>query len=303
MLGLRRGTVALYPHETAWEAEAARTIARLKEILGDAATEIQHVGSTAVKTIMAKPIVDIAVVADDFGRVLALTEPLERAGFYYRPGSLEGQLLFARGSYYDGTGDLQTHFIHVVKAGGADWYNYVRFRDYLNANPAAAKAYEALKVSLARECPVDAGRERYLAGKHDFIRRTLRDATAWALLGQKVRLVIDRPIGYVHKTGAFETVYPVNYGYLPGVPGGDGEEQDAYLLGVDEPVAEADAVVIGVVRRYDDAEDKLIAAPEGVSCTKEQMEEAVRFQEQWFETEIMELSRCGAKEEIGNNDL
>ena len=206
MLGLRRGTVALAPHETAWEEEAARTIARLKEILGGAASDIQHVGSTAVKSIMAKPIVDIAVATDGFDRVLALTEPLERAGFFYRPGSLEGQLLFARGSYYDGTGDLQTHFIHVVKAGGRDWRDYVNFRDCLNANLSLAKEYEALKRSLVREAPVDAGRERYLAGKHAFVRRTLQTAALWAMLGRKVHIVVDRPIGYVHKTGAYETV-------------------------------------------------------------------------------------------------
>ena len=309
MLGLRRGTVALYPHETAWEAEAARTIRQLKEILGDAATEIRHVGSTAIRSIKAKPIVDIAVAAADFDRVLALREPLGRAGFYYRPadfdrvlalrepleragfycrpGSLEGQLLFARGSYYGGTGDLQTHFIHVVKAGGEDWNNYVRFVAYCNARPAVAKAYEALKVALAEACPVDEGREQYLAGKHDFIRRTLREAAAWALLGQRAHIVIDRPVGYVHRTGAYETVYPVNYGFWPGVPGGDGEDQDVYLLGVDEPVAEADAVVIGVVLRKNDAEDKLIAAPAGVSFTKEEMARAVRFQERWFETELL----------------
>ena len=287
MLGLRRGTVALYPHETAWEAEAARTIRLLKEILGDAATEIRHVGSTAIRSIKAKPIVDIAVAAADLDRVLALREPLERAGFYCRPGSLEGQLLFARGSYYDGSGDLQTHFIHVVKAGGEDWNNYVRFVAYCNARPAVAKAYEALKVALAEACPVDAGREHYLAGKHDFIRRTLREAAAWALLGQRAHIVIDRPVGYVHRTGAYETVYPVNYGFWPGVPGGDGEDQDVYLLGVDEPVAEADAVVIGVVLRKNDAEDKLIAAPAGVSFTKEEMARAVYFQERWFETELL----------------
>ena len=287
MLGLRRGTVALYPHETEWEEEAARTIRLLKEILGDAASDMQHVGSTAVKSIMAKPIVDIAVAAEDFGRVLALREPLERAGFYYRPGSLEGQLLFAQGSFYDGTGDLQTHFIHVVKAGGSEWYNYIRFRDYLNACPEAAKAYEALKVSLARQAPVDAGRGRYLTGKHAFVQRTLQTAALWAMLGQRVHIVIDRPIGFVHRTGPYEMVYPVNYGFLPGVPGGDGEEQDAYLLGVDHPVAEADAVVIGVVRRLNDTEDKLIAAPEGMAFTVAQMEAAVHFQEQWFETALM----------------
>ena len=287
MLGLRRGMVALYPHETEWEAEAARTIAALRDILGDAAGDMQHVGSTAIRSIMAKPIVDIAVAADDFSRVLEKRDPLEQAGFYCRPCSLEGQLLFAKGSYYNGTGDLQTHFIHVVKADGADWNNYIHFRDCLNANPSLAKEYESLKLSLARECPVDAGRERYLAGKHEFVRRTLQTAALWAMIGQKVPIVIDRPVGFVHRTGAYETVYPVNYGYLPGVLGGDGEEQDAYLLGVSEPVAEADAVVIGVVRRRNDAEDKLIAAPEGVVFTKEQIAAAVRFQEQWFDTEIL----------------
>ena len=287
MLGLCRGTVALYPHETEWEAEAARTIAVLRDILGDAASDIQHVGSTAIRSIMAKPIVDIAVAADDFARVLAKREPLERAGFYYRGDRLEGQLLFARGSYYDGSGDLQTHFIHVVPTDSRDWHDYINFRDCLNANPSLAKEYESLKLSLAREAPVDAGREQYLAGKHAFVQRTLRTAALWAMLGQRVHIVIDRPVGYVHKTGGFELVYPVNYGYLPGVPGGDGEEQDAYLLGVNEPVAEADAVVIGVVRRKNDAEDKLIAAPEGVTFTKEEMAEAVRFQEQWFDSEII----------------
>ena len=117
--------------------------------------------------------------------------------------------------------------------------------------------------------------------------RTLREAAAWALLGQRAHIVIDRPVGYVHRTGAYETVYPVNYGFWPGVPGGDGEDQDVYLLGVDEPVAEADAVVIGVVLRKNDAEDKLIAAPAGVSFTKEEMARAVRFQERWFETELL----------------
>ena len=286
MLGLKRGTVRLCPHETEWEEEAARTIAVLREILGDAAADVQHVGSTAVKSIMAKPIVDIAVAAEDFGRVLAMRDALEQAGFYYRPGSLEGQLLFAKGSYYEGTGDLQTHFIHVVKKDGVDWKNYIQFRDYLNAVPQAAKEYEALKASLARACPEDAGREKYLAGKRDFIRRTLRDAALWSFLGKRVHIVIDRPLGYVRRTGGSETVYPVNYGYLPGVTGGDGEEQDVYLLGVDVPVAEADAVVIGAVRRRNDAEDKLIAAPDGIAFTKEQMEDAVRFQEQWFGTEI-----------------
>ena len=161
-IGLRRGAVALVPHETAWEEEAARTIGRLRAILGDAAADIQHVGSTSVKTIAAKPIVDIAVAVSDLDAALLKRGAMESAGFYFRPCDIPEQLLFARGSYYDGTGEEQTHFIHVVKAGGAQWRDYLNFRDYLNAKPAAAKAYETLKLRLAAECPDDAGRARLI---------------------------------------------------------------------------------------------------------------------------------------------
>ena len=184
MLGLKRGTVALYPHETAWEREAAATIETLRGILGDAAADIQHVGSTSIPGICAKPIVDIAVAARRIDQVLELQPVLEAHGFYYRPGkSIENQELFARGSYYEGLGDEQTHFIHVVLADSPEWHDYLNFRDYLNAFPEAAGAYEALKKSLAAANPEDAGREKYLAGKRSFIQETLRKAEAWVRLG------------------------------------------------------------------------------------------------------------------------
>ena len=178
-LGLKRGTVALVPHEAAWEAEAARTIEKLKGILGDTAVDIQHVGSTAIPAICAKPIVDIAVAVSSFAEINAKQAELEAQGFYRRSWNDEDQELFACGSYYDGTGDKQTHFIHVVLADGAEWRNYLNFRDYLNAFPAEAKAYEALKLSLAAVNPEDAGREKYTSGKHDFVREMLRKAEAW----------------------------------------------------------------------------------------------------------------------------
>ena len=82
------------------------------------------------------------------------------------------QLLFACGSFYDGTGDEQTHFIHVVKKDSMEWINYINFRDYLIANPEAAKEYEALKESLV--LLPDINREKYTSSKHDFIVETLR---------------------------------------------------------------------------------------------------------------------------------
>lgn len=286
MLGLKRGTVQLCEHEQAWEIEAQNAILQLKEILGAVIKDIQHVGSTSIPSIKAKPIIDIVIAVDDFEDVLLLEEDLKKQGFYYRPKvDLGEQLLFASGSYYDSTGDLQTHFIHIVKTGSMDWRNYINFRDYLNSTPVVAKAYEDLKVLLAKQAPVDSGREKYLRGKHDFIVYTLRKALVYSYREKMVDVVIDRPIGSVHPKYE-DMIYPLNYGFIPNVFGGDGEELDVYLMGLNVPVKEYKAKVIAIVHRHNDVEDKLVAAPEGMSFMKMEIEDAVRFQEQYFESEI-----------------
>lgn len=288
MIGLKRGCVKLYEHETEWEIEAQNTISRLKEILGGVIKDIQHVGSTSVPAIKAKPIIDIALAVDSFDEILAHEGALKAEGFYYRPNaqpSPGSQLLFACGNFYQGTGDLQTHFIHVVLNGSMDWINYINFRDYLNSTPSAAKAYEELKLSLAMQNPVDSGREKYCSGKHDFIVYTLRKALVNSYLGKVVDISIDRPMGSVHPEYK-DIIYPVNYGFIPNILGGDGEALDVYLLGADSPVKEYRARVIGIVHRHNDVEDKLIAAPDGMWFTKEETAEAVRFQEQYYESEI-----------------
>lgn len=287
MIGLKRGTVKLCEHEKEWEIEAQNTISRLKKILGNVANDIQHVGSTAIPSIKTKPIIDIAVAVDDFNDVLALEKELKDEGFYYRPRSdLGGQLLFASGSLYEGTGDLQTHFIHVVRTNSMDWIHYINFRDYLNSTPTVAKEYEDLKVSLAMQAPIDSGREKYLKGKHDFIVYTLRKALVKSYLGKTVDIIIDRPIGYVHKKENYSLTYPINYGYIPGVIGGDGEELDVYLLGVDEPVTEYTAKIIGIAHRENDVEDKLIAAHTDSVFYQNEIAEAIHFQEQYYKAEI-----------------
>ena len=287
MIGLKRGTVKLCEHEKEWEIEAQNTISRLKKILGNVAKDIKHIGSTSIPSIKAKPIIDIAVAVYDFNDVLALEKELKDEGFYYRPQvDLGEQLLFASGSLYEGAGDLQTHFIHVVRSGSMDWINYINFRDYLNRTPSVAKEYEELKVSLALQAPIDSGRDKYLKGKHDFIVYTLRKALVKSYLGKMVDIKIDRPIGYVHKKENYCLTYPINYGYIPGVIGGDGEELDVYLLGVNEPVTEYKAKIIGIAHREDDVEDKLIAAPVELNFTKEEIEQVIYFQEQYYKTHI-----------------
>ena len=179
-IGLSRGTVKLAKHQPLWETEAKNTILTLKTLFGDMAAEIQHVGSTSIPDIMAKPIIDIAVAVRSFEDVAPLIPVLEQNGFYYRPNNaLQNQMLFAKGSYYTGTGNVQTHFIHVVLWTGREWTDYVNFRDYMNAHPEEAKAYEALKMRLALEAPLDAGRIQYTEGKHEFITQMLQKAAEW----------------------------------------------------------------------------------------------------------------------------
>lgn len=103
------------------------------------------------------------------------------------------------------------------------------------------------------------------------------------MLGRNVHIQIDRPVGYVHHG----LVYPVNYGFIPGMIAGDGEEQDVYILGVSQPLTHFDGIIIGGILRRDDCEDKLIAAPAGVVFTRQQMEETVRFQEQFFDSSVV----------------
>ena len=85
-----------------------------------------------------------------------------------------------------------------------------------------------------------------------------RKALAHSFLCKTVHIEIDRPIGYVHQKETYSLTYPINYGYIPGVLGGDGEEMDVYLLGVDVPVNEFDAHIIAIVHRENDVEDKLV---------------------------------------------
>ncbi len=113
-----------------------------------------------------------------------------------------------------------------------------------------------------------------------------RKALAKSYLGKTVDIEIDRPIGFIHKKNNYSLTYPINYGYIPGVIGGDGEELDVYLLGVSEPVKKYSAKIIGIVHRHNDTEDKLIAAPEGSIYYQNEIAEAINFQEQYYETHI-----------------
>ena len=105
-------------------------------------------------------------------------------------------------------------------------------------------------------------------------------------LGKKVKVVMDRPMGSKHPKWNF--IYPINYGYVPNTISGDGEELDAYIVGIFEPVEEYEGKCIAVIHRLEDDDDKLVIAPEEKIYTKQQIEALVEFQERFFEHEIIE---------------
>ena len=105
------------------------------------------------------------------------------------------------------------------------------------------------------------------------------------IIGKKVTVIMDRPMGTYHPKHK-DMFYPVNYGYIPGIIAGDGEEQDAYVLGMDEPLQEFTGVVIAIIHRQDDVEEKWVVAPEDIKLTKEEIWEQVKFQEQYFKSSV-----------------
>ena len=101
------------------------------------------------------------------------------------------------------------------------------------------------------------------------------------MLGTTVTVTVDRPMGSYHPEHA-ALYYPVNYGYIPNTISGDGEELDAYVLGVQEPINKFTGKCIAIIHRTDDNDDKLIVVPEGIDLSNEEIEKEVAFQEKWF---------------------
>jgi len=106
------------------------------------------------------------------------------------------------------------------------------------------------------------------------------------MIRKTVTVTVDRPLGSFHPKHP-DIYYPINYGYIEGVMAPDGEEQDAYILGIGKPVEKFTGTVIAVIHRHNDIEDKWVVAPPGMTFTKKEIMELTHFQEQYFDIEIM----------------
>jgi len=108
---------------------------------------------------------------------------------------------------------------------------------------------------------------------------------AKAFLGKTITVTIDRPLNSLHPKYGFK--YEANYGYLEGITAPDGEDLDAYFLGITKPVEKGSGLCIAIVHRKDNDDDKLVVVPAGIEMTDEEIMKAVHFQEQWFDSELL----------------
>lgn len=106
------------------------------------------------------------------------------------------------------------------------------------------------------------------------------------IIGTTVTVTVDKPLGSYHPEYK-DMYYPINYGYIEGVMAPDGEEQDAYILGVNEPVKKFTGKIIAIVYRKDDIEEKWVVVPDGVTFSKEEIRRQIHFQKQYFDSEIV----------------
>jgi len=193
IIELKRGIVKLLKHKKHWEKIASDNILCLYKVFGEKTVNIQHVGSTSIVHIKAKPIIDIAVAVNSFDDIKSLIPSLEKIGVIHRPNvTIAGEMYFVIGDFES---KIFTHHIHVVISDSREWINYINFMNYLNANPAVAKRYEDLKINLMRRYKHN--RFAY-TGKSELINSIFKSAFFWSYLGKTVTVTVERPLGSGH---------------------------------------------------------------------------------------------------------
>lgn len=168
--------VELHPHSAAWAGMAETEHARLKAALGDTLVTVLHIGSTAIPSIMAKPIVDLIPLVTDLESLDAKRSAVEALGYkWYGEYGLPGRRYCL---LVDPATGKRVFQLHCWKNGDPQVTRHVAFRDYLRAHPVIAKEYEAEKIRAASVVSHDVN--LYNDEKNDWIKRVEQDALAWA---------------------------------------------------------------------------------------------------------------------------
>lgn len=170
MVGLERGSVELVPYDDEWPRLYEQEAERLRAALDEDLLAVEHVGSTAIEGMAAKPVVDLLVVVEERGDADRWTGPLADLGYSYRPNDgVPDRLFFAMGPT-----DERTHYLSITERDSDTHREQVAFRDYLREHPDVAAEYRDLKRELAAEFADD--RATYTERKSAFVQRILDEA-------------------------------------------------------------------------------------------------------------------------------
>jgi GrpB-like predicted nucleotidyltransferase (UPF0157 family) len=189
MLGLKRHTVKIVSHDPDWIVQGENRCDRIKYICHDLIVAAQHVGSTSVPNLSAKPILDILIGVRDDSCMLLLKTKMESMGYLDR-GMRDGGSghLFIKES----APDIRTEHVHVVIFGSEYWFDYIVFKARLISDNKCLKNYEKIKIRLADEYSLR--RDEYTSRKADFIREAIRRGGLRPLTG-------NHRFGYPHGAG------------------------------------------------------------------------------------------------------
>ena len=167
-LGLKRGAVRLETYNPVWHEIFEAEKSALRQILGDKFIAVEHVGSTAIPGIKAKPILDLMVAIHNLDEWEWIKEPLAKLGYEFRRDNRkeQGHILFVKGPE-----ENRTHYLKVAELDSDFWKEHIFFRDYLLRNPKYIAEYQRVKGQLLFEHK--GNRELYTKGKEEFIRKIL----------------------------------------------------------------------------------------------------------------------------------
>jgi GrpB-like predicted nucleotidyltransferase (UPF0157 family) len=170
---LAKDHVELVPYNSSWSTDANIEIEKLKNVIPlNCIIDIQHVGSTAIPGLSAKPIIDIQIAAKSLEAMKVIAIPaLQKLGYeYWYDNPDPERMFFVKGM--PPFGERRTHHVHIVEPISKHWFGGIAFRDYLISHPEAAKEYEQLKIELAKQHTFD--REEYTNAKTDFVNKILK---------------------------------------------------------------------------------------------------------------------------------
>ena len=163
MIGLRRGIVELKPYNPKWKEIYREESELISTTIHEYLVDIQHIGSTAIPNIVAKPIIDIAVALDSLENIEKIIKPLKEIDYIYRgEQGIPDRHLFVKGGE-----EFRTHHMHIMHKSHYEWKKHLFFRDYLLNHPEEVKKYSELKLQLEKKFKED--RASYTESKSEFI--------------------------------------------------------------------------------------------------------------------------------------